>query len=135
MHRRDKEHFFRLPPPRNALLQQTSKAPKLAKSAGKIGLNCDYCGLSYETYAAWAKRYANHYCSAACRYASQAKIVERKCPVCRNDFKVKTAGPFTCSDSCAADGLLERDERSARLADIRWHGKQSSAGGTVGGER
>lgn len=127
--RRDNEHFFRLPPPKNAKLKEITgnHCAKLAKSSGKISLNCDYCGLSYETYAAWAKRYTNHFCSSACRFAYQTKVVERICPICKKPFKVKAGGPATCSTACYEQGLVDRNERAYNLASIRWSKNKTDA--------
>jgi len=76
---------------------------KISKSAGKIGLNCENCGIAFETQACWAKRINHHFCSHSC--ASEFKKIEIKknCNVCGNEIIVNPTTYFrhvTCSSEC-----------------------------------
>lgn len=88
----------------------TSTLTTMARASGKIGLNCGHCGLSFETYACWAKRKKNHYCGKACSDAAKVRRVKVNCVVCGAEFEgipssvlVTESGPasiVTCSRKC-----------------------------------
>ena len=73
---------------------------KLATTQGKITLSCDLCDMEYETYACWAKRVTNHYCSRAC--AGEAKRIEvpTNCVVCDKDM-ISTPSNLTKIRTCS----------------------------------
>jgi len=76
---------------------------KISKSAGKIGLNCECCGLEFETQACWAKRYKNHFCSDACKDEFRRIEIKKNCNVCGNEIICTPTNYFryvTCSSEC-----------------------------------
>ncbi len=81
----------------------TNKA-KVTKTSGKIGLNCDLCGLAFETYACWAKRHAHHFCSRACAHAFKEININNSCKECGKPIIVtptEYARIVTCSKECS----------------------------------
>ena len=93
------------PPPVGGVEREFSNKTKLARTHGKIYLNCDLCMMLYETYACWAKRANRHYCSRAC--ASEGKItqVENACAICGDTFLMIKSNyehnrKTTCSKEC-----------------------------------
>lgn len=97
------ESYRDIAPPKNGLRAEGSNKTKLSRSAGKIGLNCDHCGLSFETWACWAKKHANHYCSKACTDAAKIYKVKKNCIICGKEFEViesRVAKVVTCSRAC-----------------------------------
>ena len=81
----------------------TNKA-KVTKTSGKIGLNCDLCGLVFETYACWAKRHAHHFCSRACAHAFKEININNSCKECGKPIIVtptEYARIVTCSKECS----------------------------------
>jgi len=91
------------PAPIAGIEREFSNKTKLARTQGKININCDLCGLLYETYACWAKRTSNHYCSKACANAAKEIPVEKFCVICGGTFIANptTAKKLTtCSRKC-----------------------------------
>ena len=81
----------------------TNKA-KVNKTAGKIGLNCDLCGLAFETYACWAKRHNHHFCSRACSSKFTEININNSCKECGKPITVTPtdyARIVTCSKECS----------------------------------
>jgi hypothetical protein len=96
-------HYRSIAPPTEGLRVQGSNLTKLARNKSKLPFNCDHCGLAYETYACWAKRYSNHYCSRAC--ASAAKVIRfpKDCAICGTEMLITPSDypkVFTCSTPC-----------------------------------
>lgn len=80
-----------------------SNSIPMSRSAGKISMSCDHCGMTYETYACWAKRVARHYCSKACANAGKETPIEKTCAVCGETFITTPAAAWkfsTCSKKC-----------------------------------
>ena len=93
------------PAPAAGVEREFSNKTKLSRAQGKIHLNCDLCGMPFETYACWAKRVSRHYCSRAC--ASDGKItqVENTCVICGDTFITKKSDhemnkKTACSTEC-----------------------------------
>ena len=90
--------------PVKGMEREFSNKTKLANAQGKIHLNCDLCGMAFETFACWAKRYSNHFCSFACSSAFKEEKVEKKCVICGNGFDVtrtQLKRLSTCSKACS----------------------------------
>ena len=86
--------------------REFAQKTKVAKTAGKIGMNCDNCGLLYETYACWAKRTNHHFCSRACGNSFKKIEIRKKCAVCGEIFTVSPSDWFkysTCSEQCMSN--------------------------------
>ena len=89
--------------PKGGMIGERQNNTKAGKSRGKISMACDMCGMQYETYAAWAKRYARHYCSVACKAAAMITRVEKHCAVCGTNFFVNHCSQGVikcCSKEC-----------------------------------
>lgn len=91
--------------PATGLVRELSNKTKLARSKGKIHLNCDLCGLPFETYVCWAKRVNRHYCSRACASEGKVTQVENSCAICNDVFLTKKSDSelnrkTTCSEEC-----------------------------------
>lgn len=81
----------------------TNKA-KVNKTAGKIGLNCDLCGLAFETYACWAKRHNHHFCSPSCANKFREININNSCKECGKPIIVTPSDYIrivTCSKECS----------------------------------
>lgn len=90
-------------PPKDGMKYQQSNSTKLARSRGKLSMNCDFCGMAYETHACWAKRVAHHFCSKSCSNLFKVIEVHKNCVICGADFvtipsQVKRFS--TCSIEC-----------------------------------
>lgn len=98
------------PAPAEGVQREFSNKTPMGRSAGKIAMSCDHCGLSYETYACWAKRTARHFCSRACANAAKEVRVEKSCVICGTVF---TATPSTVdkSSTCSRKCLRENRRR------------------------
>jgi hypothetical protein len=98
------------PAPAAGVVREFSNKTKLARTQGKININCDLCGMPYETYACWAKRTNNHYCSRACANAAKEIPVEKCCVVCGTTF---IANPTTAKklSTCSRRCLKENRSR------------------------
>lgn len=98
------ERNYRDTIPQNKVTTKSlSNATPMSRSAGKIGMSCDHCGMSYETYACWAKRVARHYCSKACSNAGKETPVEKECSICGTVFITTPSAACkhsTCSRKC-----------------------------------
>src|SRR5258708_25009822 len=73
-----------------------------------ITQTCTRCGTPYETKASHAKR--RRFCSHKCQYEAKTEraLERRKCPVCKNEFKVsRYKDPKYCSKTCAQRGMAE----------------------------
>ena len=95
---------------------EISGLTKLSKSSGKISLECEECGMEFETYACWAKRYSHHYCSHGCASKAKERSVVCQCAWCGKDFETipsyKTAKKLvTCSEGC------ESNKKSKKLKE------------------
>jgi len=91
------------PPPRSGMQCEIANKTPMTRSAGKIGMSCDHCGMGYETYACWAKRTAHHYCSKACANSAKETPVEKTCVICGEIFITTPAAAWkfsTCSRKC-----------------------------------
>ena len=100
------------PAPAAGVEREFSNKTKLHRTQGKIHLNCDLCGMPFETYACWAKRYANHFCSFACSSAFKEEKVKKACGICGKEFEVTRTQykrVSTCSKVCSTT------RRKARL--------------------
>ena len=80
---------------------QRSQLTKIQHS--KLPFNCDYCGVSFEKYACWAKRTAHHYCGRACASAAKVIRIPKNCVVC--DAEIFLTPTYynrvaTCSKEC-----------------------------------
>jgi hypothetical protein len=83
--------------------KEMSCSTKIGRVHGDITINCDLCGISYETYACWAKRTNNHYCSKACTSAAKEFKIKKACIVCGTEFDVTLTQAkriCTCSRKC-----------------------------------
>jgi hypothetical protein len=90
-------------PLKSGVAKEFSNATPMSRTAGKINMDCDHCGLAYETYACWAKRVAHHYCSRACASAAKETPVEKTCIVCGSVFTTVPSSlkrHSTCSINC-----------------------------------
>lgn len=81
---------------------------KLSRTSGKISLECEECGIEYETYACWAKRYSHHYCSFACASAGKERPVKCNCVQCGKEFVtipsyLERKKRVTCSEECESE--------------------------------
>lgn len=74
------------PAPASGVECELSNKTKISRTQGKIGLNCDLCGMPFETYACWAKRVNRHYCSKGCASAGKVTQVENTCVICGDTF-------------------------------------------------
>lgn len=77
---------------------------KLINCTGMIGLNCENCGISYETQACWAKRVFNHFCSKSCHDEWREIKIKKSCINCGAGFIVNPTTYFkkkTCSIKCS----------------------------------
>jgi hypothetical protein len=94
-------------PLKDVVAKHFSALTPIARSSGKIGLNCDFCGLPFETYSCWAKRTAHHYCGRACSSAAKEKKEQVNCVICGASFEIipsLAAGRLrkvTCSVACS----------------------------------
>ena len=91
-------------PPRTASKEISNKTP-LARTTGKVQLDCPICALSFERYACWAKRHKINYCSKACADEAKRRPIECTCVVCGGIFistpaEVSRKRIVTCSDRC-----------------------------------
>lgn len=101
--RLDKCHLNNLVPSVGANLWHKSNITKLSRSSGKISLNCDNCGLGFDTYACWAKKYATHFCSRGCASKFREIKKQKKCVICGAEFFVvlnRVNVKTTCSNKC-----------------------------------
>ena len=92
------------PAPVAGVEREFSNKTKLSRTQGKIHLNCDMCGMPFETYACWAKRYSTHFCSFACSSAFKEEKVKKKCGICGEEFEVTRTQykrVSTCSKACS----------------------------------
>ena len=81
-----------------------SNKTAIIRTVGMIGMNCDYCGTSYETYACWAKRVNRHFCSHSCAGKFKQEPIDKSCEICGDKFTVhgvaRAARSATCSRKC-----------------------------------
>jgi hypothetical protein len=80
-----------------------SNDTKLAGATGKISMDCDECGLTYETQACWAKRVNNHFCSKGCSDKYSKVEIKKACQMCEAEFITNPTTYFkhvTCSSKC-----------------------------------
>ena len=90
-----------------------SNDTSLEKATGKINMNCDNCQGSYETYAAWAKRYNNHFCSNSCKDEFKKIKIRKICVICDKQFVTNPTTWFrhvTCSRACLKLDRVSRFE-------------------------
>lgn len=108
--------FTDLLPIKGVSTWERSQLTPLPRNRGKIGINCDLCGLPFEKYACWAKRSKRNYCSRAC--ANEAKKIEvpSECVVCKKEMLVTPSELpkiTTCSYACS------RKRRTVNNANTR----------------
>lgn len=109
--KRNERSIADTPPSKDARLWHRSNLTELARAAGKIRLSCDFCGLEFETYACWAKRYSAHFCSHACAGEYKKIPVEKHCVICGAVFTTNptTAMRYvTCSRKCLIENRRRR---------------------------
>jgi hypothetical protein len=90
-------------PPADGMIKQFSSKTPISRSHGKIGMICDFCGISYETYACWASRTNSHYCSKACSNEAKKIPIHKNCIVCDKEFITNPTNAnkiITCSRKC-----------------------------------
>lgn len=116
-------HYRDIAPPINGLQFQFSNKTKLEIAKGKIQLNCNWCGLLYETYACWAKRQSRHYCSRSCTGLGKRNQSPAKCVACGKNFLAENYSRemkdrITCSPECLhqrkKELFLENDSAIAK---------------------
>ncbi|MBI1919653.1 MAG: hypothetical protein HYS23_01085 [Geobacter sp.] len=91
------------PPPIDGVVRHISAKTPLSRTHGKVGMNCDFCGMPYETYACWAARTNAHYCSKACSNEAKKIPVRKNCVVCGSEFITNPTTAVrisTCSRKC-----------------------------------
>lgn len=91
-------------PPKDGLGYQRGQLTSVQRNKAKLGFNCDYCGLPFETFACWAKRNAHHYCGRACASAAKVIRIPKPCVVCGTEmlltptlYKRVAACSYLCS--------------------------------------
>jgi hypothetical protein len=93
-------------PLKGSAIRLTSNLTPLSRSSGKIPMNCDLCGTGFETYACWAKRKKNHYCSKGCADEGKRRIAERQCVECGKTMQMIPSHIeriSTCSQECSRE--------------------------------
>ena len=101
---RFEDSYRRTVPIRGVHTKNITNKAKVNKTAGKIGLNCDLCGLAFETYACWAKRYNHHFCSRACSSKFSEININNSCKECGKPITVtptEYTRIVTCSKECS----------------------------------
>ena len=96
-------HYRTITPPKEGMKYQRSQMTGIARNKAKLSFNCDHCGIQFETYACWAKRWANHYCGRACASASRIIRFPKDCVICGVVMMLTPATAvkkFTCSRNC-----------------------------------
>jgi hypothetical protein len=74
--------LVQLPVPAIGLGKERNNLTPLLRSAGRLLVNCEQCGLEFSKPIAWMKRTAHHYCGIGCSAASRIKRVFRSCAGC-----------------------------------------------------
>ncbi len=100
------ERSYRDTAPAAGLKKQQSNFTPIIRTVGMIGMNCDNCGVLYETHACWAKRYNTHFCSTSCHAEYQREPVEVLCKICGRQFvtiRSKIGKLVTCGKQCASE--------------------------------
>jgi hypothetical protein len=91
-------------PIKGVKVRELNGLTKLSAVTGKIKMNCDRCGMLYETQACWAKRTAHHYCGKGCADAAKEVIVYVKCVICGTPVRTiptQIERVTTCSKKCS----------------------------------
>ena len=98
-----KPDVYNITPPKGGMKYHRSQLTGILRSKAKVPFNCDRCGLLFETYACWAKRYATHYCGRACAWASRIIRFPKDCVICGFIMMLTPSlavRKFTCSRNC-----------------------------------
>lgn len=129
------ERSYRDTIPVNGVTTKSLSNPTpMSRSAGKIGMSCDHCGMTYETYACWAKRVARHYCSKACANAGKETPIEKTCAVCGETFITTPAAAWkfsTCSKKCMSERkrqFLLAEAKNMDTSSVYNYGKHERGG-------
>lgn len=91
---------------------ELSNRTKVSRTHGKIPMNCDQCGLAYETYACWAKRQSHHFCSKACSNEFKKIEIKKNCCICGTEFIV---APFSFKRKATCSARCSREKKSEFL--------------------
>lgn len=84
---------------------QFSQQTPISRSKGKLGFVCPVCLLSFERFAAWAKKVDVNYCSRECAGIGRRVRVIIHCITCESPFEVvpSNLGKLTtCSKLCSS---------------------------------
>ena len=97
--------FNHLVKPASGMSHERSGLTSLARTTGKIGLDCPVCGIAFERYACWVKRKKVCYCSKACSDEAKRTPAEFACVVCAKKFicmpcEISRGSVATCSKEC-----------------------------------
>lgn len=114
------QNYRQIVPPKAGLRGEGSQKTPLSRTHGRINLNCEECGLIYETFVCWVKRNNHHFCGLACKNAWMITKVEIVCIVCGIKFdtqKSRVKETVTCSSKCKSEKLrlLYKKNREIKL--------------------
>lgn len=100
----DTSSFFKMNPAPIKAPKMISGVTSLARTSGKVRLDCPECGVQFERYACWVKRKKICYCGKACSDDAKRRPVECSCVVCGSSFintPAEVGRVVTCSKKCA----------------------------------
>lgn len=116
MKRGYEQHYKHITPPKGGMGYQRGQLTPLHRSAAKVALNCDHCGLLFEKYSCWAKRSAHHYCGRVCANAAKVIRIPKPCIVCGAEMLLTPSGYQKISTCCRT---CSRKRRVANNANLR----------------
>ena len=100
-------HYTKVIPPKDGLRYHRGQLTSVQRNKAKLGFNCDHCGIPFETYACWAKRYSHHYCGRACASAAKVVRIPKPCVVCGTEMLL-TPTLFRRVSGCSKECMRKR---------------------------
>lgn len=100
-------HYKDTLPPKDGMQYQRGQLTSIQRNKAKLGFNCDHCGVAFETYACWAKRYKYHYCGRACASAAKVIRIPKPCVVCGTEMLLPP-GNYKRVSACSTECMRKR---------------------------